>query len=370
MHARCRWGSKPRLCIEFLCFPIYIFVYILNVHTHRKQRMKVIQVGLGGMGNAWLNAVKASPHVEYAGFVEVNAEIAATQVEKYALDGSKVFSSLAQAFESVQADGVINVTPPQFHREISLAALNAGLPVLSEKPLADTLAAAQDIVDASNRTGLLHMVTQNYRYHAPTQTLYQTLQQGDFGPIGAVTVEFFRGPHFGGFREEMPYPLIIDMSIHHFDLMRFFLERDPIALYGRSWNPAWSWFKGDASAAVTLEFEGDVVVSYNASWCSQGRITPWNANWRFECAEGVVALVDDQVTTQRVDGEVVNVPTVELERLGQAYLLNEFYEAVMLGNPPVTTCQDNIKSLGIVFDVIQSFVTGGVVRSSAQTVSI
>ena len=327
--------------------------------------MKVIQVGLGGMGNAWLHAVQQSPHVTYAGFVEINGDMAAKQVEKYELDSTVVFTSLDEALRTVQADGVINVTPPQFHRTVSLMALEAGVPVLSEKPLADTFAAAQDIVDAANQTGVLHMVAQNYRYHAPTQTLYQTLQQGEFGPIGAVTVEFFRGPHFGGFREEMPYPLIIDMSIHHFDLMRFFLGRDPKAIYGRSWNPAWSWYKGDASAAVTLEFEGDVVVSYNASWCSQGRATPWNANWRFECAEGVVSLVDDEVTTQRIDAEMEQVPTLAPKRLGQSYLLQEFYEAVTLNKPPVTTCQDNIKSLGIVFDVIKSITTGDVVRSSA-----
>jgi predicted dehydrogenase len=304
--------------------------------------------------------------VEFAGFVEVNPNIAAEQVAKYELDSNTVFSNLQAALAAVQADGVINVTPPQFHREVSLVALEAGVPVLSEKPLADTFAAAKDIVDASNRTGVLHMVAQNYRYHAPTQTLFHTLQQVDFGPIGAVKVDFFKGPHFGGFREEMPYPLIIDMSIHHFDLMRFFLGRDPVSIYGRSWNPPWSWFKGDASAAVTLEFGGDVVVSYNASWCSQGQGTPWNANWRFECAEGVVALIDDQVVTQRVDGEVANVSTLEPQRLSQVYLLHEFYEAVTTGKPPVTTCQDNLKSLGIVFDVIQSFESGVVVHSSTQ----
>lgn len=326
--------------------------------------MRVIQVGMGGMGNAWLRAVQASPDVEYAGFVEVNPSVADEQVAKYGLEGSTVFPNLGAALRNVLVDGVINVTPPQFHRQVSIAALEAGVPVLSEKPLADTLAAAQDIVDAANQTGVLHMVAQNYRYHAPTQTLFQTLHQAEFGAIGAVTVDFFKGPHFGGFREEMPYPLIIDMSIHHFDLMRFFLGRDLVALYGRSWNPPWSWFKGDASAAVTLEFAGGIVVSYNASWCSQGQVTPWNANWRFECAEGVIALTDDQVTTQRPDGELTHVPTVEPERMGQAYLLHEFYEAVTLGKPPVTTCQDNIKSLAIVFAVIQSFDSGAKVQSS------
>src|SRR5690606_23390301 len=127
------------------------------------------------------------------------------------------------------------------------------------------------------------------------------------------TVEFMRGPHFGGFREEMAYPLIIDMSIHHFDLMRFFLERDPVAVYGRSWNPPWSWYKGDASAAVTLEFDGNVVIAYNGSWCSQGREISWNANWRFECAEGVVFMQEDNVYVQRTGQEAELVEPVVME---------------------------------------------------------
>lgn len=324
--------------------------------------MNVIQVGIGGMGNAWLRAVVASPVVEYAGFVEVSEKVAAEQVEKYGLDGSRIYKSVEEAIKAVAADGLINVTPPQFHKAVSITALEAGIPVLSEKPLADTRATAQEIVDAANRTGILHMVTQNYRYKPPIQTLKNALDSGVAGEIGAVHVEFFKGPHFGGFREEMAYPLIIDMSIHHFDLMRFFLGSDPIRVFGRSWNPPWSWYKGDASAAVVLDFANGVTVSYDGSWCSQGRETDWNANWRFEGSQGVVAMVDSQVYTQLTGAEPTLVETVPMTRTDQDYLLHEFYEAVTQGKPPVTTCQDNIKSLGIVFDVVQSFETGQVIQ--------
>lgn len=327
--------------------------------------MKVIQVGMGGMGNNWLLAVQASPHVEYAAFVEVNDTIAAQQLEKYHLNGTPIFKTLDQALAAVQTDGVINVTPPQFHHEVSIKSLEAGIPILSEKPLADTFAAAQDIVNKSNATGVLHMVTQNYRYRAMAQTVKRALTSGVVGQVGAISIEFFRGPHFGGFREEMPYPLIIDMSIHHFDMMRFFLDCDPVAVYGRSWNPPWSWYKGDASAAVTLEFEGNHFVSYSGSWCSQGRGIGGYDTWRFECSDGVVVLRDDDVFTQRYREEPVPVEPVKMALENQGYLLHEFYEAVMHGKPAVTTCQDNIKSLAIVFDVVKSFETGQVVKSSA-----
>ena len=339
--------------------------------------MKVIQVGIGGMGNAWINAVLKSNEVEFAGFVEVNEGIIEEQAKRYDMDRSRIFKSLGEALKKIRADAVINVTPPQFHKDVSCLAMDANLPVLSEKPLAGTLSDAQAIVKKSNETGVLHMVTQNYRYHVPTQTLKDVLNSGELGKIGAVTVEFFKGPHFGGFREEMPYPLIIDMSIHHFDLMRFFLDSDPVSVYGRSWNPPWSWYKGDASASVSLAFASGATVAYNGSWCSNGQETPWNANWRFECEKGVITLKDDQVYVEHLMGveggegfrnslhdEVAPVPPIVMERAAQDYLLHEFYEAVTTGKKPATTCQDNIKSLGIVFDVVQSFATGSVVQST------
>jgi predicted dehydrogenase len=347
-------------------------------HTGQKENVhvKVIQVGIGGMGNTWLKTVQASSEVEFSGFVEVNKAIAAQQAERYGLDPSIIFTSLDQALAAVPADGIIDVTPPRFHRDVSLAALEAGIPVLSEKPLSDTLAGAQDIVRKANETGVLHMVTQNYRYTVQAQTLKSVLASGELGQVGSVSVQFFKGPHFGGFREEMPYPLIIDMAIHHFDMMRFFLGCDPSSVYGRSWNPPWSWYRGDASAAVTLQFGGDVVVSYTGSWCSTGKETPWNADWRFECENGVLVLQDDQVYRQlRRDtlqdrggyrqyenAELTLVKPVEPPYITQAYLLHEFYEAVTRGMQPATTCQDNIKSLAIVFNTVKSFETGTPIR--------
>jgi predicted dehydrogenase len=326
--------------------------------------MRVIQVGIGGMGNTWIGAVQASSDVEYAALVEIDEGIADAQRMRHALGDVPVFRTLPEALSSVEADGVINVTPPQFHEDVSVASLEAGIPVLSEKPLADTQESARRIVDTANATGVLHMVAQNYRYRRPIQTLKQTLTSGQMGTVGSVAVEFFRGPRFGGFREEMAYPLIIDMSIHHFDLMRYLLANDPVSVFGTSWNPSWSWFAGDASAAVTLTFADDIVVTYNGSWCSQARETSWNANWRFECSEGVVIMEDDAVFTQTTGEAAVPVAPVEMEREGQSYLLEEFRGGVAGDVEVETTCQDNIRSLNIVFDVVTSFESGQVVSSS------
>jgi len=323
--------------------------------------MRVIQVGLGGMGNTWLQTVLASTEVKFAGFVEVDPIIADKQCSQYGFDRNLVFSTLDQALESVKADAVINVTPPQFHTPISVRALDAGLPVLSEKPLADSIDSARVIVDKANANGVLHMVAQNRRYSPHAQTLKRVLRSGVLGRITGVTVEFFKGPHFGGFRDQMAYPLIIDMAIHHFDMLRFFLEAEPITVFGHSWNPSWSWYKGDAAASLQFEFSDktgyNTHVAYNGSWCAIGQETSWDAHWRFDCELGTLTMVNDQVCQKIGTNELQILPIVELPYSNQAYLLHEFYEAVTKRLTPATTCQDNLHSLAMVFDAIRAFET-------------
>ena len=335
--------------------------------------MHVIQVGIGGMGSTWLRTVQASNTVTYAGLVEISPEIAAQQAQAFNLDETRIYRTLDDALAAIprdEIDAVIDVTPPQFHRAIASTALHAGLPVLSEKPLAHTFDDARALADIARDTGTLLMVAQNYRYRPAIQTLKSVLDSGELGAIGAVSVDFYKGPHFGGFRDEMDYPLVIDMAIHHFDLMRYLLGSDAVSLFGRSWNPPWSWYKGDAAASLSLRFTNDVVVSYDGSWCAQGRETSWNGDWRFDCAGGVVTLVDDAVTVQRLTGvdgfnnrysEPEIIAPVVMPRQGQDYLLHAFYTAVTAGTLPETTAADHIKSLAIVFRCLESFESGAAV---------
>ena len=335
--------------------------------------MKVIQIGIGGMGNAWLGAVNRSPHVDFAAHVEINSDIADRQAAAYGLSRERIYSTLREALSNVEADAVIDVTPPQFHRDNAIIALEAGLPVLSEKPLATTLDDARAIVQAAERTGVLHSVAQNYRYRPLTQTIKRVLDSGELGVCGAVFAEFCRGPHFGGFREQMPQPLIIDMAIHHFDLLRFFLGSDASQVSAQSWNPAWSWYAGDAGAAAQILFSNGAQASYRGSWASQGFETSWNANWHFDCERGVMLAQDDVIRVQRLlqggDGErgaasVFGAPEVlpqaDMPREGQDYLLQEFVDAVRNGGKTATHAADNIRTIELVFAVARACETGEV----------
>lgn len=325
-------------------------------------KIGVIQVGVGGMGQTWLRTVAASDKVEYVAWVDVDEQALKEKCEAYDFSPLHCYTSLQEALQKERAQGLINVTPPQYHKEISCTALKAGLHVLSEKPLADSMASAIDIVECAEEAGTILMVAQNYRYRDVIATLRETVSSGRYGDAGQVQVSFFKGPHFGGFREEMDHPLIIDMSIHHFDLMRHILNADPQTIRGHAWNPPWSWFAGDASACLFFEFEDGLSVVYNGSWCSTGAETSWNGDWRIECQHGVILSRDDAVYAANTGNPLERIANKEQELSNQAYLLHEFYEAVTRGTLPGTHGRDNLKSLGMVFGAVEAVRTKRVIE--------
>ena len=325
--------------------------------------LRLLQVGVRGMGNHWVQVGKASPDFETVAYVDIVPEHLELLRRDHGVPPERCFLDLGEALAATRPDAVLNVTPPPAHAPIALQAFDAGCHVLTEKPLADTPERCLAMVEAGRQAGRVLMVAQNYRYSHVIQALKARLIAGDLGSVEQVSVQFFRGPRFQGFRAEMEQPLVVDMAIHHFDLMRYLLEAEPVAVYAQSHNPSWSWYAGDASASAIFDFRRPdgtrIHVNYTGSWCAKGPDTPWNGNWRFVCSEGTVRLENDRIFVERQPGdapEEVAVPV--LERVGQDYLLHAFAESIRSGRPPETSGEDNLKSVAMVFKAVESIREG------------
>lgn len=118
----------------------------------------------------------------------------------------------------------------------------------------------------------------------------------------------------------MPYPLIVEMAIHHFDMMRYFLGLNPLSVFGKSWNPSWSWYKGDAACSLIIEMEKEVVVSYYASLASKKQETSWNADWRIECPKGVIIFKNDRIYVESNSRRLKEICPVEMDWEGRGLL--------------------------------------------------
>lgn len=332
----------------------------MHVHT-------CLVVGVGEMGRHWVRNLVGFDRVKIKGLVDIQPGAAAGVAEELKLTGVKTGDDLERLLADVRPDFVVDVTVPAAHHDVTIHALAAGAAVLGEKPMADSMHRAREMVAASERAGKLYMVSQSRRYNAQLAAM-KTLIDASIGTLGFLTSDFFIDSHFGGFRREMKSPLLLDMAIHTFDAARYLMnDRAATSVYCEEFNPAWSWFAGDACANALFEMSGGMRFSYRGSWCSEGRATSWESQWRAGGSEGsaiwdgsgnpildrVVERGGHQCRTEQTEAPVAaDVPG------GIAGSLRDFVHALDTGQPPMGECHDNIKSLAMVFGAIESSATG------------
>ena len=321
--------------------------------------LRVLQVGAGLMGRNWLRTLASCPDVELAGLVDLDTASAAEALAETGHTAVPIGTTVSGLAESVQPDFVLNVTVPAAHHPVTLESLRLGLPVLGEKPLADSLEQAMQLVAAAETHNRLFMVSQSRRYEPHLFTFRD--QVGGLGRLGILATEFFRAPRFGGFRDTMDHPLVLDMAIHAFDTARFVTGAGPVAVYCEEYNPAWSWYGGDAAATAVFEMDGGIRFSYTGSWCSDGHETSWNGSWRASAEHGtarwdgdhapVVDAVSGTLRTAAAAGPHDGLPA---GASGIDAALREFAAALRTGATPMGECHDNLASLAMVYAAIAS----------------
>jgi len=317
-------------------------------------RLPVVVVGAGAMGGEWIRMLARSPHAVPVGVVDLDVALATSTAASAGLDDVVVGASVAEVAARAGAEAVINVTVPQAHRVVNEQALRAGLPVLCEKPLAPTVAEALRQIALADVTGELLMVSQSRRYFNHLAAFRGAV--GHLGPLATVNAQFFHEDHEPGFREQMAHPLLVDMSIHHFDQLRYLTGDEPVAVRCSSWNPPWSWFAGDAAASAEFELASGARFVYAGSRCTPGLQTSWNADWRVYAEGGAAAWDGDDVVRVDADGVGFEVPDGSEGIEGS---LEEFVSALRSGTTPQNEVRANVLSLAMVEGAIRSSERGG-----------
>jgi predicted dehydrogenase len=331
--------------------------------------LRAVLVGCGSMSRAWLEACAAvGDGLAVVGLVDLVPEAAEARRAQFGL-AAEVGTDLDAMLDRTGADLVFNCTVPAAHHPVTLAALARGCHVLGEKPLAENLEQAREMIAAARAADRLLAVTQNRRRQSRIRRLRDFLRSGAIGPVTTLNGDFFIGAHFGGFRDRMRHPLLLDMAIHTFDQARFLTGEDPVAVYCRAWNPAGSWYDHEAAAVCVFEMTGGVVFTYRGSWCAEGLNTAWDADWRIVGARGSVAW--DGESAFRAEGVAreggfrselspLEVPAEAPDPHGDGHLglIREFLHCVRTGAVPETAAADNIKSLAMVMAAIESAETG------------
>ena len=318
-------------------------------------KLRTVLAGCGSMGGRWLEYALGREDLELVALVDV------LPASAHALNGRHgltlpVFGTVAEAVAAASADLLLDASVPEAHAPNAIAAMERGCSVIMEKPLAVTMEAANELAAVAERTGKFCAVMQNRRYTKEIRSLKRDLDSGIIGRPVMVCTDFFLGPRFGGFREEMDYPLLLDMAIHTFDAARYLIGTEPLSVYCHSFNPEGSWYKGDSSAVCLFEFEGGTVFQYNGSWSAAGHPTSWEGSWRIGGTGGSALWTGDTTAEYQPAGGAGPVAG-ELHWQGperREACLDEMIDALKAGRRSETDILDNRLSVAMMLGAVES----------------
>ena len=332
--------------------------------------MRIIQVGVGKMGRTWSRVLRSASDVDYVAVVEPAPANRAWAMAKLGFTEADCLMSVEDALTRDDWDAAVVVTPPATHRPVAETLLRGGRHVLLEKPLAATLADGEALVRTADETGRMLMVAQNYRYRPQIRAVQAAIRDGAIGEIRSVAIRFHRDTRTvfgqGDFRYSMAEPLIVDMAVHHFDMLRAITSLDVRDLYARSWHVPGGVYEHHPAAAVIMALTNGATATYDGNWAGFDTDTSWDGEWdivgnagrirwRTEGQDNVVDLIPFDGTGRSLNADD-GLPT------DQAGLLADFIRSVDSGEQPPTSAQDNVRSLAIVLGAVESARTGQIVR--------
>jgi predicted dehydrogenase len=316
----------------------------------------MVLAGAGRQGAKWLAVLAAHGDVELAGVSDVDPARARSVIAAAGLDTVPTAADVFELADRVGADAIVNVTPPAAHHPVALEALRRGMAVLGEKPMAETLSEAVQLVAAADATGGLFAVSQNYQQHPGLAQL--RAQSAGLGRLSLVSVESHQALRSPGYRADMAHPLLVEMAIHLFDSARFVTGAEPVAVYCDEYRPPGSWFDGAPAALVVAEMTGGTRLLFNGDWCAAGRRTAWDGRWAVSGERGTAFWDGESPPVVREHGDRESAAAPAHRASGVADLLGgvltSFIDALRGGPRPWGDCRNNLMSTALLHAALLS----------------
>lgn len=301
--------------------------------TAPKTRIGII--GVGRMGEYHLRKILALASVETVGFFEANAQRAAKLSTDY---GCTAFTSIEDLL--FECDAVIIASPTELHFAHVHAALEQGVHVLVEKPMASTVAEAEKLVELARARQLVLQVGMVERYRLAKLAQSIPLGRIRFLETHRLTPQLPR---------DKDIDVVSDLMIHDLDLALSLAHMDPVHISAVGMRV----LTGNPDVAnVRLEFPDGAVMNLNASRVSGEPLRRLRV-----FAENAYASFDFQLNTATWAsggvGQAIEKHAVEQRQVDPLLEQAEHFEhCVRSGQPPLVSGVDGLRALRIAEQVL------------------
>jgi myo-inositol 2-dehydrogenase / D-chiro-inositol 1-dehydrogenase len=344
----------------------------------KSDTLRVGLVGTGFMGKAHAESyLQSGAEISMvASRSEANARAAA---ERY---GARTWTTdYRELVASDIVDAVDITVPNHLHRDVALAAIDAGTPFLVEKPLARNLAEAEEILAAAREHGVIGVYAENMRFSPALEQTKSIIDQGGIGrPILFRATEIHNGPfHADWFwdAETAGGGAVIDMGIHGLYVAEWLMGARVTRVYAELGTLKWTEHcrpGTEDSAFVTLRFDNGAIGELLNSWAVAGgrdvraEIYGTAGTVHVDKARGETGLLaySQEGYGPPIEVEAALRPHVTTNRgwhfpgadpwhqHGHAYAVRHFVEVVREGAAPRCTLEEGRRALELVEAVYRS----------------
>lgn len=284
-------------------------------------------IGCGGIAAGHLPAQRDVAGARTVAVCDINEEAARAVAAEYGVE--KVFTDWREVIEDDAVDAVAVLLPHHLHRDVTVAAAEAGKHVLCEKPMAVSLQQADDMIAAAETAGVVLMIGQILRFRPVNIRARELIREGAIGKVRNVLRR--RMGKSDGFRsawasdpDEAGGWVLYGFGSHEVDMILWLNDAEALTVYAqaRRNNDYWNDFD---ELTVQMGLSSDAMATYQHSLN-----TPFGA---WDCmvigTDGAMSVETERI---RLGDEVIEAP-LDSPAAWRAQI-GEFVRAVLEGDEP------------------------------------
>jgi predicted dehydrogenase len=352
----------------------------------------MVRLAIIGLGAATRNIhlpayASLRPKVEIVGACDNDSDT--RDHFKKTIGTDRLFSDPAEMIKSTCPDVVSICTPPSMHLSQSILALESGCHVFLEKPMAESLRDADEIITSARQNGKVIVVNNQFPAMKIFTSAKEQIGQPQFGRLLFLHAQqTFRPTETteAGWRGQLRRRLCFEFGIHVFELIRFFFDAMPIRMIAHMPSPFHS-SRADTINVITMEFEDGRAASVLLNRVSKGPERYLDIRLDGEHAS-ILASIGGQARLEMGLKPKTKRPFIDLgfAKGGTAFLQNgdrsvrigreganpfaaataahftRFIDAIKAGKTPPASAADNRNTLALVLAAYESAGSGSAVE--------
>lgn len=297
-------------------------------------------IGVGTMGKHHARVYAGLPDVELVGIADVNKDVACAIAERYNTEAFIDYKELLKQ----DLDAVSIVVPTFLHEKVALDTAEAGINMIIEKPIANTVENASKIIKSADENDVKLMVGHIERFNPIIPVIKKSIGNGDIISIDVTRV----GPFPPRIRD---VGVVIDLATHDIDLIRYLTKSEFKKIYSLTSK---NIFKNEDIAILSFEMGNGVLAHITTNWLTPFKIREINIATKEKFLKGL--FIDQKVmeySKYKEDNSYVvkeqNVPFGEPLKLE----LESFLKSIRYNEEPPISGADGLKALETAIECVK-----------------